>query len=69
MLIQGEIKFFNDLRGYGFIQRLDGEPDVFVHHTGLADPHCIPSDGARCEFEIGTDPKKGRPCAVSVRLI
>ena len=28
------VKFFNDQKGYGFIEQEDG-PDVFVHHSGI----------------------------------
>ena len=67
--MKGTIKFFSDVRGWGFLTPDEGGNDLFFHHSALADPQCLPSDGQSCEFEIGTDPKKGRPCAVNVKLV
>ena len=33
-MANGIVKWFNDRKGYGFIEQEDG-PDVFVHHTGI----------------------------------
>jgi CspA family cold shock protein len=32
--VTGTVKWFNDAKGFGFIEQVDG-PDVFVHHTAI----------------------------------
>ena len=34
---EGTVKFFNDARGFGFIQPNDSNEDIFVHQSGLID--------------------------------
>ena len=60
----GTVKWFNESKGFGFIQKEDGE-DVFVHHSGIvAEGFKTLTEGARVEFEVEST-EKG-PRAVSV---
>lgn len=48
----GTVKWFNDKKGFGFIQRDEGG-DIFVHHTAIAMPGFRTlSEGERVSFEI-----------------
>ncbi|EDN67038.1 Cold shock protein [Beggiatoa sp. PS] len=33
--VSGTVKWFNDSKGFGFIEQEEGQPDVFVHHTSI----------------------------------
>jgi len=53
----GTVKWFNDQKGYGFIQRDDGE-DVFVHHSAIEGAGFRSlAEGDRVEFTIGEGQK------------
>jgi cold shock protein len=54
---QGTVKWFNDSKGYGFIQRASGD-DVFVHHSAiLAEGFKSLAEGEAVEFEVTKGPK------------
>ena len=63
-LREGTVKFFNEMKGYGFITPSNGGADVFVHHTALGSIRIKEKD--RVVFEI-EDKGKG-PVAVNIRL-
>ena len=53
----GTVKWFNDSKGFGFIQREDG-PDVFVHFSAIAgNGFRSLQEGQSVEFEVTQGPK------------
>ena len=58
MRITGKVKWFNNAKGYGFIER-DGGSDVFVHYSAIqGDGFCSFEEGQAVEFEIVDGPKR-----------
>ena len=56
-MTQGTVKWFNDSKGFGFIQREDG-PDVFVHHSAISGSGFRSlKEGDAVEFEVTEGPK------------
>ena len=54
----GTVKWFNDAKGFGFISRPDGEPDVFVHHTAImSEGFRTLAEGEQVEFDVVKGPK------------
>jgi cold shock protein len=54
---QGTVKWFNNEKGYGFIQRASGD-DVFVHHSAIQGSGFKSlNEGDQVEFEVTKGPK------------
>ena len=63
----GTVKFFNAMKGFGFIQRDDGQPDAFVHISAVerAGMGSL-NEGDRLQFEIEVD-RRGKYAAVNLQ--
>ena len=56
-MAQGQVKWFNEAKGYGFITQEGGE-DVFVHYSAIqAQGFKSLAEGDRVEFEVTRGPK------------
>ena len=60
-MIKGTVKFYNDQKGFGFIQPEDGSKDVFVHATALERSGMGPlSEGQVVLFDTAIDQRSGK---------
>jgi len=68
-LVSGSVKWFNEEKGYGFIQQENGGADVFVHFSAInsGDRRRSLVEGQKVTFEIG-EGQKG-PQAENVTVI
>ena len=54
----GTVKWFNDAKGFGFIQPDDGGPDAFAHFSAIQmDGYKSLKEGSRVDFELSQGPK------------
>jgi CspA family cold shock protein len=68
MPITGTVKFFNNDKGYGFIQPDDGSRDVFVHVSAVTSSGLgTLNEGQRVTFEVEPDKRGKGPKAINLR--
>jgi CspA family cold shock protein len=62
----GTVKFFNSMKGFGFITRDDGQPDAFVHISAVERSGMSAlNEGDRVEFDLEVD-RRGKHSAVNL---
>ncbi|MEM6913351.1 MAG: cold-shock protein [Pseudomonadota bacterium] len=66
----GKVKWFNDQKGYGFIQPDEGGSDVFVHisaveRSGLKEL----KEDQKVSYELYTDQRRNKTSAVDLKVI
>ena len=60
----GTVKWFNDQKGFGFVQPDDGSKDVFVHISAVEGAGLRTlKEGQKVSFEIVTDKRTGKSSA------
>ena len=66
-MTNGTVKWFNDRKGFGFIEQQSG-PDIFVHHSGIvANGFKSLDEGEQVTFDIELGPKG--PSAINVKTV
>jgi CspA family cold shock protein len=65
----GTVKWYNETKGYGFIQPDNGGKDVFVHATALerAGMRSL-KDGQKVTYEVEADRRTGKESAVDLKV-
>jgi CspA family cold shock protein len=68
MQMTGKVKWFNDQKGFGFIQPNEGGEDVFVHISAVekAGMRTL-REGQTLTFDVQKDPKKGKNSATNLK--
>lgn len=69
-MITGTVKFYNDQKGFGFIEPEDGQKDVFVHATALerAGINGL-REGQKVKFDTQNDPRSGKVAVGTIEII
>jgi CspA family cold shock protein len=66
----GTVKFYNDRKGFGFIQPDDGSTDVFVHATALERAGISAlREGQKVNFDTQTDPRSGKTAVNKLEVV
>ena len=66
-MTEGTVKFYNETKGFGFIQPADGSQDVFVHATALerCGMHSL-KEGQKVMFDTAIDKRSGKTAVSTI---
>ncbi len=65
---KGTVKFYNDQKGFGFIEPEDGSKDVFVHATALERAGMSGlSEGQKVSFDTEVDSRSGKTAVATIQ--
>jgi CspA family cold shock protein len=68
-MITGTVKFYNDMKGFGFIQPNDGSKDVFVHATALERAGMRNLvEGQKVSFDTAEDRRSGKIAVNNIEM-
>lgn len=64
----GTVKWFDDRKGFGFIQSDEGGQDIFVHRSAVerAGMHTL-REGQKIRFDVQKDPKRNKESAANLQ--
>jgi len=67
-MMKGTVKFYNDQKGFGFIEPEDGSKDVFVHATALERAGISGlSEGQKISFDTEVDSRSGKTAVANIQ--
>ena len=64
---QGTVKFFNSVKGFGFIKNDETNDEIFVHISALNGLKEL-NEGQKVTYEVEKDPKSNKDRAINVTL-
>ena len=69
-MTQGTVKWFNNQKGFGFIQPENGDKDVFVHISAVERAGMSTlTEGQKVSFEVVADRRTGKSSADNLRAV
>jgi cold shock protein len=69
-MTKGTVKWFNDQKGFGFIQPDDGGKDVFVHISAVERAGMrLLNEGQKVAFDVVADRRTGKSSADNLQVV